>query len=85
VDFADHGITSDADLGRDLTTAQAGDDEALQLFDALWRPGIDAHENWPRDCGGRFWTAGRARGARNRRRKRCNRESAKSVYGGAYA
>jgi hypothetical protein len=44
VDFADDGITGDADLGRDLTAAQAGADEALQLFDALGRPGIDAHE-----------------------------------------
>lgn len=39
VDLADHSIAGNANLGGDLTTGQAGANEASQLIDTLCRPG----------------------------------------------
>jgi len=68
VDFADHGVAGDADLGGDLTAGQAADDEVSELLDALRSPGFDAHQTASRlrrPVLGRR----RARAARNRRRE----------------
>jgi hypothetical protein len=84
VDFADDGISGDADLGGDLTAAHSGDDEALQLFDALGRPGFNAHGK----TASRLLrpVLGRRQGERRAQRApqaQQPAESAKSVRGGA--
>jgi len=44
MDFADHGVTADADLGGDLTAGQAGDDKVAKLLDPLRIPGCDRYD-----------------------------------------
>jgi hypothetical protein len=85
VDFADDGVTGDADVGCDLTAAQPGDNEALQLLDAFSRPGVDAHEKRPlaiaaARSGPLSQGEGRAQRAPQAQQPA---ESAKSVRGGA--
>jgi hypothetical protein len=45
VNFADDGVSTDANFGGDLTASQSGDDAAFQLLDPLWGPGFDTHGN----------------------------------------
>jgi len=84
VDFADHRVTTDPDLGGDLAARQACDDEISQLFDPLRGPGLDAHgtaSRMPRPVLGRR----RVKAARNRAPAAgvADAESVKSVCDGA--
>jgi hypothetical protein len=43
MNFADHCVAADADLGGDLTASQAGNDTMAELLDALRSPGNSRH------------------------------------------
>jgi len=45
MNFADDGVSADADLGGDLAASQSGDDAALELLDPLRGPSFNAHNN----------------------------------------
>ena len=44
MNFADDGVTADADLGGDLTARQTRDDKVSELLDALRIPGCARHD-----------------------------------------
>jgi hypothetical protein len=73
MNFADDGVSTNADFGGDLTAGQSGDDAAFELLDPLWGPGFDAHGNGLA-IAATFWAAARAMAAR----ATGNRESAKA-------
>ena len=82
MNFADDGVSTDADFGGDLTASQSGDDAAFELLDPLRGPGFDTHGNGLAIAAA-FWAADRAVAFAHNRQPRESKgpERKFSVYG----